>query len=275
MPQETTLPVENQRFLEMWEEVKDRERLNSDGDLLGVLGYKARSMISEIRAGRAVSKKLLNSFCNHYGVSRAYITDGIEPKVLNKENNKNNITPTYRGGNAQDLGAIDDELTEENASGNEFIDAGAGNYVMLTPLIEEYAQAGYLGGFANQEYIEELPRHPIIVTSKHKGVYRSFRVVGHSMSSGTETSINEGDIVTGRLIDQAFWKSKFHIHRFKEYIIVHKEGILVKEISEHDIVNGKITIHSTNPDKEKYPDDVIDLKDVNQIFNVIQVTKPR
>lgn len=50
-------------------------------------------------------------------------------------------------------------------------------------------------------------------------------------------------------------------------MIVHEDGIVVKRIIDHDVENHTITIHSLN---DMYPDRVIDLCDVKQIFNVIE-----
>jgi hypothetical protein len=95
------------------------------------------------------------------------------------------------------------------------------------------------------------------------------------MNSGGSDSIESGDRVTGRVIDPSYWNSRFHFHRFKEYIIVHKEGILVKQIIDHDVEKGIIKIHSTNPDKALYPDDDLKLEDIRQILNVVEVSKKR
>ena len=180
-------------------------------------------------------------------------------------------------GNAYDLGPVDDdpESAEKSKSGNEFIDIGSGRYIMLVPLVNEYAYGGYLVGYKDAEYIQELPTHSVVVQERHRGIYRAFVMRGESMDSGTKEAISEGDIVVGRSIDKSFWRNRFHLHKFKDYIIVHKEGILVKRIIEHDVDKGFITIQSINPDKQKYPDDEINLDEVNQIFNITQVTRNR
>ena len=56
------------------------------------------------------------------------------------------------------------------------------------------------------------------------------------------------------------------------FVIVHKEGVLIKRIVEHNVENGTITVHSLNP---IYPDKVISLAEVYQIFNVIEFLRPK
>ncbi|RKR84881.1 hypothetical protein BDD43_5134 [Mucilaginibacter gracilis] len=156
-----------------------------------------------------------------------------------------------------------------------FIDLGNGQYIMIVPLVQDYAYAGYLSGYQDDEYLEELPKHSFVVNKQHKGHYMAFQVIGDSMSNGTDESITEGSTVTGREIQRHLWSSRFHIHRFKDYVIVHKEGILIKRIVKHNVDAGLITCQSLNPDKEGYPDFELNLDDCQQIFNIVNVTQIR
>lgn len=166
------------------------------------------------------------------------------------------------------------EIQQHNDD-SPFIDLGNGQYIMIVPLVQDYAFAGYLSGYQDAEYIEDLPKHSFVVSKQHKGKYMAFQVIGESMSNGTDESIKEGSTVTGREIQKHLWSNRFHIHRFKDYIIVHKEGILIKRISKHDFEAGIITCQSLNPDKETYPDFDLPLDDCSQIFNIVNVSQVR
>lgn len=158
----------------------------------------------------------------------------------------------------------------------DFVELSDGKYIMTTPLVSQKAQAGYLTGWGDEEYIAELPQFPIIVDKPHRGEYVSFEVSGESMNDGSSMSISPGDIVTGRKIDRSHWKNKLHLKKYSEYVIVSiKGGIIVKEIIEHDTDNCTIICRSRNPDKKKYPDQTVHLNEVIQIFNIVQVTKKR
>ncbi|OCX54710.1 hypothetical protein BEL04_10830 [Mucilaginibacter sp. PPCGB 2223] len=172
--------------------------------------------------------------------------------------------------NAYSVGDI-----QHNETDSPFVDLGNGQYIMIVPLVQDYAYAGYLAGYQDEEYIDELPKHSFVVNKQHKGKYMAFQVIGDSMSNGTEESITEGSTVTGREIQRHLWSSRFHIHRFKDYVIVHKEGILIKRIIRHDVEAGVITCQSLNPDKDAYPDFDLDLDDCSQIFNIVNVTQIR
>ena len=145
-------------------------------------------------------------------------------------------------------------------------------FILNIPLVGQYAQAGYLSGFADDEYVETLPTIPFIGDRQAKGEYVAFEARGDSMENGSEESIIEGDILIGKKINQEHWRNKLHINKW-DFIIVHKtDGILVKRIIKHDIVNCVITIHSLN---EIYPNKEIHLNDVSQLFNVVQISRSR
>lgn len=178
------------------------------------------------------------------------------------------------GSNAKSIGTP--VGTYRNKAGNDFIELSGGSYYMVTPLVTKKAYAGYLTGWGDEEYISELPKHLVPVDKPHSGEYISIEVTGQSMNDGTERSFLPGDIPTGRKINRKLWRdSKLHLKSYKEFIIVHKNGILLKSIIDHNVIKNTITIHSYNPDKEAYPDEVLKLEDVIQIFNVVKNTQNR
>lgn len=146
------------------------------------------------------------------------------------------------------------------------------NYIINVPLVNQYAQAGYLCGYQDAAYIATLPTMPFIIDHEAKGNYVAFEVKGDSMNDGTEESYLEGDRLLCREIAPYLWvDSKLHFRKW-DFVIVHEDGIIVKRIIDHDVENHTITIHSLN---NMYPDRVIDLCDVKQIFNVIELQRPR
>lgn len=144
--------------------------------------------------------------------------------------------------------------------------------IVYAPLVSQYAYAGYISGYADEEYIENLPVVPFIADHEAKGNYVAFEVRGDSMDNGTDEGYMEGDRLLGREIPPDLWvSSKLHIRKW-DFIIVHTEGILIKRIIAHDVDKHLITIHSLN---EMYEDKVLDLKDVRKIFNVIELQRPK
>ena len=143
--------------------------------------------------------------------------------------------------------------------------------VKMIPLVSQYAQAGYLCGFADEEYMETLPTIPFIVDHEPHGNYVVFEVKGDSMYNGSFDSLTEGDLLMCREIPFDHWKNKLFINKWKNFVVVHKtEGILVKKIINHNVEQGVITLHSLNP---IYKDIEICLSEVAQLFSVVKIMR--
>lgn len=241
-----------------------REKLKmTQNEFATKAGFSSQSNYSAVESGRkSIGDRLLKDISIALNVSLTWLKYG-EGEMFNPLMNE-----------AKQLGS---NTSKEKIirNGNEFTDMGHGQYSMLVPLVEEYAYAGFLSGYADKEYINELPHHSIIVRQIHGGKYLSFRAVGDSMNDNSGDAIAHGDIVTAREIEKTNWTSKFHIHKFFDYVIVHKDGIIIKRIIAHDVENGIITCRSLNPDKEKYPDFEIKLSEVTHVMNIVNVSKSR
>lgn len=165
------------------------------------------------------------------------------------------------------------ELIKKEDS-TEFRHLGDDQYLVICPLVEQYAYAGYVSGWSDPTYVDDLPRHTVTMKNLTLGVYRAFVVRGDSMDNGLRGSFADGDILTARKLYQKHWRNKLHIHQYKYFILVTAEGIQIKEITEHRVDEGVIVCHSLNPDKKKYPDFEMSLADVREIYYVKARTEP-
>lgn len=144
----------------------------------------------------------------------------------------------------------------------------------LVPLVPKRAQAGFLRGWGDDDYLEELPKVPWEVDKEYKGKYMTFEVEGYSMESNNEPrdSIFDGDLLLCREVQRSLWNNKLHINKW-DFVIVHREdGILVKRITEHDVNTGKLTLHSLNPE---YIDQIVYMDDLIAIFNIVDIRRSR
>lgn len=217
-----------------------RLRQKDFGEKIGI----KQAYLSEIESGKKpLTEELYNNIIEVFGmdkVSEYFISTNNSDIIANK--NTNEAVPLNQ------------------------------NFIINVPLVNQYAQAGYICGFQDAAYIATLPTIPFIIDHEAKGNYVAFEVRGDSMNDGTEESYLEGDRLLCREIAPYLWaESKLHIRKW-DFVIVHEGGILVKRIIDHDVENHTITIHSLN---DMYPDRVIDLAEVKQIFNVIELQRPR
>jgi len=164
--------------------------------------------------------------------------------------------------------AVPDTITKYQVSPLNINEAN----ILNVSLVQEYAYAGYMSGYSDTHYIDDLPTIPFIVDKQYKGNYMAFQVRGDSMNDGSIDSYIQSDILLCREINSTYWKNKLHINKW-DFVIVHKtDGILIKRITAHDTTNNIITIHSLNP---LYDDAEIKLEDVAQLFNVVKVERKK
>ncbi|MCH8545249.1 MAG: LexA family transcriptional regulator [Cryomorphaceae bacterium] len=121
-------------------------------------------------------------------------------------------------------------------------------------LVPERAKAGYTGGYADPDFLSELPHIHLPFLSKHK-TYRAFHIHGDSMPP-----IQEGSIVVGAYVDD--WTS---IKENERYIVVSRhEGIVLKYISGDWQKTGAFILSSSNPTYAPYPLAVNDILEIWQ-----------
>ena len=248
---------------------------------LGIPNSLASCILTDKKHHRPFPNDKVPLLIEKWDVNKHYLQNGELPMfnsetfITNTANNNylKSITPYQKPyENAKYLGPIDFDTDEP------FIEISPGRWQMTVKMIPEYAYAGYPSGYRDPEYFEDMPKHTIVYTGQRlpKGKYLAFEVSGDSMDNGNfKESCPDGIIVTGREIGRHLWKSKLHIHKWPNWIFVHKtEGIILKQIIKQDVEKGILTLHSLNPDKEKYPDFDVKMDDLEQIFNVVKRDLP-
>lgn len=225
------------------------------GEILGV----SRQTVYQYFKSASLERDTVNNILSKFNTS--------EQEVFGINNNSNVIKRINQ--NAKDIGNTD--IYEEDGD-NKFTEISPGRYRMGVDLVPVYAQAGYLTGYADKEYIEELPKHYITVDRFVRGKYVAFEISGESMDNGDiKEAMPHGTIATGREVKHELWNSKLHNHEWPNWIIVHRyEGIVAKQIAKQCLETGTLTLRSLNPNKDRYPDFEVKLDDCVQIFNVVK-----
>ncbi len=131
-------------------------------------------------------------------------------------------------------------------------------------LVHEKAKAGYTTGYADPEYIRDLPVFQLPFLSKQKK-YRTFQLKGDSM-----LPIPDGSWVTCEFVQD--WNEIINGHGY--IIFTMDEGIVFK-ISENRITDeGKLILYSLNPIYEPYDVQVTEIKEVWKFVNYISAELP-
>ena len=121
-------------------------------------------------------------------------------------------------------------------------------------LVPQKAAAGYLNGYSDPEYVEELPKFQLPILPDN-ATYRAFEIAGDSM-----LPILPGTIVIGEFQDDIR-----DIKNGKTYILVtQSEGIVYKRVFNYIKDTGKLFLVSDNRQYAPYQ---IDAEDVLEVWS--------
>jgi len=98
------------------------------------------------------------------------------------------------------------------------------------------------------------------------GNYMAFKIKGDSMNGGNINDTMDGALVLGRELGRHHWLDGFSPTDFG-WVILSKENIYHKDITDLDKSTGDIICSSRNPDVDDFK---VNLNDVYQIFKVIK-----
>jgi len=131
-------------------------------------------------------------------------------------------------------------------------------------LVNEKAKAGYTTGYADPEFIGDLPLFNLPFLSRDRK-YRTFQLRGDSM-----LPIPDKSWVTGEFLQD--WRG---IRSGKAYIILTvSDGIVFKVVENNIEKNGRLTLYSLNPLYEPYEVHVNDVREIWKFVNYISDELP-
>lgn len=118
-------------------------------------------------------------------------------------------------------------------------------------LVPVKAAAGYLAGYADPDFIDELNTFTLPMLAG--GNYRAFEIIGDSM-----LPTPSGSVIVGEKIED-----KDEVKNNLAYVVVSRnDGIVYKRIQRNNKVKNKVTLVSDNPTFQPYSistDDILEL----------------
>ena len=226
----------NQRFTEAVNFVLSQNKSLKKGDIAGFLKLKP-STFSEILNNRSnVSAEVVANFCTEYKIDIVWLLTG-KGEMLKTEKTEEPIVKIVEG---RDLVPKVVVVNEENDEA-------------FIPLVEYKAQAGYLTGYLDENYIEKLPMYN--VPGLYGGTFRMFQVKGLSMYP----TLQDGSYVIGEFVET--WE---YMTDNRVYIIVTvNEGIIVKRVKNR--IKKYKSLYCSSDNRE-YGNIRIPIEDVKEIW---------
>ncbi len=141
------------------------------------------------------------------------------------------------------------------------VDNAEEEYIDLVPV---KAAAGYTSGYADPEYLTELPRFHLPVLPRG-GTYRAFEITGDSM-----LPIVSGSIIVGKYIEKLS-----DIKNGSTYVLVtQSEGVVYKRVFNYLEEKGKLFLVSDNRSYSAYELDPVDVIEIWEAKAYISVEFP-
>ncbi len=183
-----------------------------------------RAMIGSYEENRAVPKlAVLKDLAYFFKIS---IDDIIKTRLW-EESGRDSVQEFVKGDNLRVISTVVDQTDKE-----------------LITTVPIQASAGYTKGYADPDYVEELPHFslPLIELSKER-TYRVFQIKGDSMEP----------IKSGSYIICEYLANWDEIYDGKPYILISKDdGIVYKRLFNKINDSGEIILKSDNSEYEPY-----------------------
>jgi transcriptional regulator with XRE-family HTH domain len=129
----------------------------------------------------------------------------------------------------------------------------------IVPFVPVKAAAGYLAGYADPEFLDELNTFTLPMLAP--GDYRAFEIIGDSM-----LPTPSGSVIVGEKVD-----SIKDVKNSNTYIVVsNSDGVVYKRIINNDDNKEKLTLLSDNPLYEPYQVNSQDIVEVWKAVYIIQ-----
>lgn len=125
--------------------------------------------------------------------------------------------------------------------------------------VDVKARAGYIEGLGDPVYLSKLPSYRLPYLGQ--GTFRDFTIQGFSMYNPDTGQIRDKSHVIAR------WITAEEIRSSRVHVVVTESDVLIKRVYPED---GTLRLRSDNPDRMSYPDIVVELNEVREVWYVEQ-----
>lgn len=153
-------------------------------------------------------------------------------------------------------------------SGEPLVGYALGKNVRELPLIHKFAHDDFAISYEQVEYLQKLPKYPVLMDSPQNGNYLCFELSSDNMFDGSFDSRAAGDIVLAREFNIKQWSKDMTTNK-SNFILVHRsKGLLVRRVTAVDPSGEYITVTNLN---SEYESDHLQIKDILAAFTEVKL----
>lgn len=230
------------RFLEAYEYLKETNRVSNPSVFAKEIGVSSSTM-TEICKGRTnAGIKAIQGLLNRYDeIDAVWLLKNTGSMLFKK--NTLSVTESLSEYKKSD---------KINCPAVVTVDSQQNDNIVLVPV---KAQAGYLEGYEDPEFIQTLPSYTL--PNINNGVFRMFQIGGHSMFP----TMHDGSYAVGQFVED--WENNIRDGRI--YIVVTEDdGIIVKRCLNRIKKYGSIYCKSDN--RKEYPNLQVSIDKIKEVW---------
>lgn len=202
----------------------------------------SRAAVSLIEAGKAFTIDNALKISGVLGVSLDYLLTGVN----------NTLHPVNKEEVAEPRGKV--QVNEAHPV-LVTVDHTLNEVITFVPT---RAQAGYLVGYGDPEFIHELPAFGF--PGFNHGIFRAFEVQGYSMLQYEGAGLYPSDIVIAQYVE-----SPAQIKDNRVYVVASDEGLLIKRCVNRLESASKLICNSDNKNGD-YPPIILDRDQIKEVW---------
>ena len=164
----------------------------------------------------------------------------------------------------QDLSELGTFKSEGSSQGSSYLERRRSlktdksiSLSQIVPFVPVKAAAGYLAGYADPEFLDELNTFTLPMLAP--GDYRAFEIIGDSM-----LPTPSGSVIVGEKVDNLK-----EVKNSNTYIVVsNADGVVYKRVISNEDTKNKLTLLSDNPLYEPYQ---VNTQDIVELWKAVYI----
>jgi hypothetical protein len=250
----------NKRFAIAFDTLKKNNSFSNQGEFCASISMNEGNFQKYYRGERKINPVILVKLNQKYNISLQWLLAGEGPMFQKEKEGNAPLSKRVKRTAGKKEPDIFAGIIQENKrpTGLPLLVTVDDTLKEVITLVPVKAQAGYLRGFADEDFISHLPAFAL--PGLRNGHFRAFEVAGFSMLKQEGGGLHPSDISVGQYVENLP-----DIRDSRVYIIVWEDGVHIKRVLNRIASDGKLILKSDNTNGQ-YPDIIVEQHQVHEVW---------